>query len=101
MGSEKQLKISNAKTRCLIYVRYIAEVLKTRSNLAAKFKVQLLPLAVALTVSFKFLGGAASWVVACKSNKYELLVHSQNKSLDLSMGGVREVNDDLWGLKNS
>ena len=43
MGSEKQLKISNAKTRCLIYVRYIAEVLKTRSNLAAKFKVQLLP----------------------------------------------------------
>ena len=80
----------------------IAEVLKTRSNLAAKFKVQLLPLAaVALTVSFKFLGGAASWLVACKSNKYELLVHSQNKSLDLSMGGVREVNDDLWGLKNS
>ena len=87
MGSEKQLKISNAKTRCLIYVRYIAEVLKTRSNLAAKFKVQLLPLAaVALTVSFKFLGGAASWLVACKSNKYEVLVHSQNKSLDLSMG---------------
>ena len=102
MGSEKPLKISNAKTRCLIYVRYIAEVLKTRSNLAAKFKVQLLPLAaVALTVSFKFLGGAASWLVACKSNKYEVLVHSQNKSLDLSMGGVREVNDDLWGLKNS
>ena len=91
MGSEKQLKISNAKTRCLIYVRYIAEVLKTRSNLAAKFKVQLLPLAaVALTVSFKFLGeggGAASWLVACKSNKYEVLVHSQNKSLDLSMRG--------------
>ena len=56
--------------------------------MAAKFKVQLLPLAaVALTVSFKFLGGAASWLVACKSNKYELLVHSQNKSLDLSMGG--------------
>ena len=44
MGSEKQFKISNAKTRCLIYVRYIAEVLKTRSNLAANFKVQLLPL---------------------------------------------------------
>ena len=39
-------------------MRYIAEVLKTRSNLAAKSKVQLLPLvAVALTVSFKFLGG--------------------------------------------
>ena len=37
---------------------YIAEVLKTRPNLAAKSKVQLLPLAaVALTVSFKFLGG--------------------------------------------
>ena len=96
--------ISIAKTSCWIYVRYIlAEVLKTRSNLTAKFKVQLLPLAaVALTVSFKFLGGAASWLVACKSNKYEVLVHSQNKSLDLSMGGgVREVNDDLWGLKNS
>ena len=43
--------------------------------------------AVALRVSFKFLGGAASWLVACKSNKYEVLVHSQNKSLDLSMGG--------------
>ena len=69
-------------------MRYIAEVLKTRSNLAAKSKVQLLPLAaVALTVSFKFLGGAASWLVACNSNKYEVLVHSQNKSLDLSMGG--------------
>ena len=38
-------------------------------------------------MSFKFLGGAASWLVACKSNKYEVLVHSQNKSLDLSMGG--------------
>ena len=74
MGSEKQLKISNAKTSCWIYVRYIAEVLKTRSNLAAKLKV-----------SFKFLGGAASWLVACKSNKYEVLVHSENKSLDLSM----------------
>ena len=81
--------ISIAKTSCWIYVRYIlAEVLKTRSNLTAKFKVQLLPLAaVALTVSFKFLGGAASWLVACKSNKYEVLVHSQNKSIDLSMGG--------------
>ena len=74
-------------SRIYIYI-YIAEVLKTRSNLAAKFKVQLLPLALtALTVSFKFLGGAASWLVACKSNKYEVLVHSQNKSLDLSMGG--------------
>ena len=50
--------ISIAKTSCWIYVRYIAEILKTMSNLAAKFKVQLLPLAaVALTVSFKFLGG--------------------------------------------
>ena len=69
-------------------MRYIAEVLKTRSNLAAKSKVQLLPLAAfALTVSFKFLGVAASWLVACNSNKYEVLVHSQNKSLDLSMGG--------------
>ena len=80
--------ISIDKTSCRIYVRYIADVLKTRSNLAVKSKVQLLSLAaVALTVSFKFLGGAASWLVACKSNKYEVLVHSQNKSLDLSMGG--------------
>ena len=64
------------------------ELLVLRSNLAAKSKVQLLPLtAVALTVSFKFLEGAASWLVLCKSNKYEVLVHSQNKSLDLSMGG--------------
>ena len=38
-------------------MRYIAEVLKTRSNLAAKSKVQLLPLAaVVLKASFKFLG---------------------------------------------
>ena len=57
-------------------MRYIAGVLKTRSNLAAKSKVQLLPLAaVALTASFKFLGGAASWLVACKSNNYEVIVH--------------------------
>ena len=75
-------------------MRYIAEVLKTRSNLAAKSKVQLLPLAaVALTVSFKIIGGAASWLAAWKSNKYEVLVHSQNKSLDLSLyGRVREGN---------
>ena len=32
---------------------------------------------------------------------HEVLVHSQNKSLDLSMGRVRKVNDDLLGLKNS
>ena len=43
--------------------------------------------AVALTASFKFLGGAVSWLVACNSNKYEVLFHSQNKSLHLSMGG--------------
>ena len=68
-------------------VRYIAGVLKTRSNLAAKFKVQLLPLAaVALTASFKFLEGAASWLVACKSNKYEVIVHGQKNSIDLFMG---------------
>ena len=51
-------------------MRYIAEVLKTRSNLAAKFKVQLLPLAaVALTVNFKFLGGGGGGggcVMACR-----------------------------------
>ena len=63
-------------------MRYTDEVLKTRSNLAAKSKVQQLPLpAVALTVSFKFLGGAASWLVACKYNKYEVLVHSQSRRL--------------------
>ena len=66
--------ISIAKTSCWIYVRYIAEVFKTRSNLAAKFKVQLLPLSmsniaddvlclalidnleVALACSFHFFG---------------------------------------------
>ena len=74
-----------------IYI-YIAKVLKTRSNLAAKSKVQLLPLAaVALTVSFKFLGGAASWLVACKSNKYEVLV---TRPL---YGKVREGNLHVLG----
>ena len=29
-----------------------------------------------------------SWLVACKSNKYEVIVHSQNNSLDLFMGGL-------------
>ena len=49
-------------------MRYIAGVLKTRSNLAAKSKVQLLPLvAVALTASFKFLGGGGGGcVMACR-----------------------------------
>ena len=56
-----------------------AGVLKTRSNLAAKSKVQLL----ALTASFKFLGGAAS----CKSNKYEVIVHGQKNSIGPFMGG--------------
>ena len=44
---------------------------------------------VALTTSFKFLGGgggAASWLVTCKSNKYEVIVHGQNNSIDLFMG---------------
>ena len=69
-------------------MRYIAGVLKTRSNLAVKSKVRLLPLAaVALTASIKFLGGTVSLLVACKSNKCEVFVHSQNNSLDLSMGG--------------
>ena len=67
-------ELPNVKTSCWIYVRYIAGVLKTGSNLAAKSKVQLLA-TVALTASFKFLGGAASWLVACKSNKYEVIVH--------------------------
>ena len=61
--------ISTDKTSCWIYVRYIAEVLKTRSNLVAKSKVQLLPFAaVALTVSFKFLGGGGGGgcVMACR-----------------------------------
>ena len=65
-------------------MRYIAGVLKTRSNLAAKSKV-------ALTASFKFFrgggGGAASCLVACKGNKYEVIVHCQNNSIDLFMGG--------------
>ena len=61
--------ISIAKTSCWIYVRYIADVLKTRSNLAAKFKVQLLPLPKQVTRPL--------------------------------YGRVREVNDDLLGLKNS
>ena len=68
----------NVKTSCWIYVRYIAGVLKTRSNLAAKSKVQLLPLAaVALTASFKLLGGegAATWPVASKTNKYGVIGH--------------------------
>ena len=86
--SEKQLKICNVKTSSWLYVTYIAGVLKTRSNLAAKSKVELLALAaVALTVSFKFLGGAASWLVACKSNKYEVIVHGQKNSIDPFMGG--------------
>ena len=43
---------------------------------------------------FKLLGGggggALSWLVACrmcKSNMYEVIGHSHNNSLDLSMGG--------------
>ena len=69
-------------------MRYIAGVLKTRSNLAAKSKVQLLPLAaVALTASFKFLEEAASRLVACKSDKYEVIVHGQKNSMDLFIGG--------------
>ena len=80
-----------------IHVRYIADALKTRLNLAAKPKVQLLPLAaVALTASFKFLRGAASWLVACKSNKYEVIVHSQNKSLDVSIGGLLKEISTCW-----
>ena len=71
-----------------IYYIYVAGVLKTSSNLAAKSKVQLLPkAAVALTASFKFLGGAASWLVACKSYKFEVIVYGQNNSIDLFMGG--------------
>ena len=78
-------------------MRYTAEVLKTRSNLAAKSKVQLLPLAaVALTASFKFLGGAVSWLVACKFNKCEVSVHSQNKSLDLFIGGLLKEISMCW-----
>ena len=85
------------KQSCCIYVRYIAGVLKTRSNLAAKSKVQLLPLAaVALTARFKFLGGAASWLVACKSNKYEVIVHGQNNSIDLFMGGLLKELCTCW-----
>ena len=76
----QEKELPNVKTSCCIYVRYIAGVLKTRSQLPAKSKV-------ALTAGFKFLGGAASWLFACKSNKYEVIVHGQNNSIDLSMGG--------------
>ena len=76
----QEKELLKVKTSCCIYVRYIAGVLKTRSNWAAKSKV-------ALTASFKVLGGAASWLVACKSNKYEVIVHGQNNSIDLFMGG--------------
>ena len=44
--------------------------------------------AVALTMIFKFQGGAASWLVACKSNNYEVIVHGQNNSLELFIGGL-------------
>ena len=58
---------------------YIAGVLKTRSNFAAKSKVRARP---------NFLGGTVSWLLACKSNKYEVIAHSQNNSLDLFMGSL-------------
>ena len=78
-------------------MRYIAGVLKTSSNLAAKSKVQPIPLAaVALTASFKFLGGVVSWLVACKSNKYEVIVHGQNNSIDLFMGGLLKEICTCW-----
>ena len=66
-------------------------------NLAAKSKEQLLPLAaVALMGSFKFQGGAASWLVACKSNKYEVIVHGQNNSIDLFIGGLLKEICTCW-----
>ena len=61
------------------YVRYIAGVLKTRSNFAAKSKVRARP---------NFLGGTVSWLLTCKSNKYEVIVHSQNNYGELSDGNV-------------
>ena len=64
-------------------------VLKTRSNVAAKSKVRARP---------NFLGGTVSWLLACKSNKYEAIAHSQNNSLDLFMGSlVTEMVIDLLG----
>ena len=93
----QEKKLPNVKTSCCIYVRYIAGVLKRRSNLAAKSKVQLQPLAaVALTASFKFLEGAASWLVACKSNKYEVIVHGQKNSIDLFIEGLLKEICTLW-----
>ena len=62
-----------------IYVRYMAGVLKTRSNSAAKSKVRARP---------NFLGRTVSWLLACKSNKYEVIARSQNNSLDLFMGSL-------------
>ena len=79
---EKILPI--VKTSCWIYVRYIAGVLKTSSNLAAKSK------------ALNSWGGAASWLVACKSNKYEVIVHGQNNSLDLFIGGLLKEISMCW-----
>ena len=62
-----------------IYVRYIAGVLKTRSNFAAKSEVK---------TRLNFLGGTVSWLLACKSDKYEVIAHSQNNSLDPFMGSL-------------
>ena len=78
------------KTRSVTYSTDLG-VLKTRSNLAAKSKVQL-------TASFKFLGGGGgvSWLVACKSNKYEVIVHGQNNSLDLFIGGLLKEISTCW-----
>ena len=71
-----------------MYVRYIAGILNSRSNFAAKSKVRTRP---------NFLGGTVSWLLACKSNKYEVIAHSQNNSLDLFMGSFSDGNVDLLG----
>ena len=80
-------------TMFCIYVRYIAGVLKTRSNFAAKFKVRARP---NILVGGGGGGGAVSWLVACKLNKYEVTVHSQNNSLDLFMGGLIKEMLTCW-----
>ena len=70
----QEKELPNVKTSCCIYVRY-TDTPYTDTPYHT------------LMASFKFLGGAASWLVACKSNKYEVIVHGQNNSIDLFMGG--------------
>ena len=66
---------------------YIAGVLKTRSNFAAKSKVRARP---------NFLGEMSTRMQVL-INKYEVIAHSQNNSLDLFMVSLSDGNVDLLG----